>query len=117
MLRAVKEFVHNEGNGSLPVRGTIPDMIADSQKFINLQNVWVGECLGSSCVNAKTNYKMNQVLPLLWLNDAYLFCLFNLSYREKSLQDAAAVSKHVESLLQSIGKVYTHSPSLTVQDC
>uniref|UniRef100_A0A671TLC7 NEDD8-activating enzyme E1 regulatory subunit n=1 Tax=Sparus aurata TaxID=8175 RepID=A0A671TLC7_SPAAU len=38
MLRAVKEFVLNEGNGSLPVRGTIPDMIADSQKFINLQN-------------------------------------------------------------------------------
>uniref|UniRef100_I3J4P7 NEDD8-activating enzyme E1 regulatory subunit n=1 Tax=Oreochromis niloticus TaxID=8128 RepID=I3J4P7_ORENI len=64
MLRAVKEFVHNEGNGSLPVRGTIPDMIADSQKFINLQNV----------------------------------------YREKAMQDAAAVSKHVESLLQSVGK-------------
>lgn len=39
MLRAVKEFVQNEGNGSLPVRGAIPDMIADSQKFINLQNV------------------------------------------------------------------------------
>ncbi|XP_061526140.1 NEDD8-activating enzyme E1 regulatory subunit [Phycodurus eques] len=40
MLRAVKEFVHNEGCGSLPVRGTIPDMIADSQKFSNLQNVY-----------------------------------------------------------------------------
>ncbi|XP_040926017.1 NEDD8-activating enzyme E1 regulatory subunit isoform X2 [Betta splendens] len=64
MLRAVKEFVHNEGNGNLPVRGTIPDMIADSQKYINLQNV----------------------------------------YREKALQDAAAVSKHVENLLKSVGK-------------
>ncbi|KAF7211714.1 NEDD8-activating enzyme E1 regulatory subunit [Nothobranchius furzeri] len=64
MLRAVKEFVYNEGSGSLPVRGSIPDMIADSQKFINLQNV----------------------------------------YREKAMQDAAAVSKHVESLLQSVGK-------------
>nr|XP_061796316.1 NEDD8-activating enzyme E1 regulatory subunit-like [Nerophis lumbriciformis] len=40
MMRAVKEFVHNEGCGNLPVRGTIPDMIADSQKFINLQNVY-----------------------------------------------------------------------------
>uniref|UniRef100_A0A665XCC7 NEDD8-activating enzyme E1 regulatory subunit n=1 Tax=Echeneis naucrates TaxID=173247 RepID=A0A665XCC7_ECHNA len=40
MLRAIKEFVHNEGNGSLPLRGTIPDMIADSQKFVNLQNVY-----------------------------------------------------------------------------
>ncbi|KAG7483347.1 NEDD8-activating enzyme E1 regulatory subunit [Solea senegalensis] len=64
MLRAVKEFVHNEGNGSLPVRGTIPDMFADSQKFINLQNV----------------------------------------YREKAMEDAATVSRHVESLLQSVGK-------------
>ncbi|KAF3686539.1 NEDD8-activating enzyme E1 regulatory subunit APP-BP1 Amyloid protein-binding protein 1 [Channa argus] len=64
MLRAVMEFVHNEGNGSLPVRGTIPDMIADSQRFINLQNV----------------------------------------YRKKAMQDAAAVSKHVECLLKSVGK-------------
>uniref|UniRef100_A0A8C9TZG0 NEDD8-activating enzyme E1 regulatory subunit n=1 Tax=Scleropages formosus TaxID=113540 RepID=A0A8C9TZG0_SCLFO len=65
MARAVKEFVENEGEGKLPVRGTIPDMIADSEKFINLQNV----------------------------------------YREKAMQDASVVSKHVESLLQSVGKV------------
>ncbi|XP_029112104.1 NEDD8-activating enzyme E1 regulatory subunit isoform X1 [Scleropages formosus] len=64
MARAVKEFVENEGEGKLPVRGTIPDMIADSEKFINLQNV----------------------------------------YREKAMQDASVVSKHVESLLQSVGK-------------
>lgn len=64
MLRAVKEFVLNEGGGNLPVRGTIPDLMADSQKFINLQNV----------------------------------------YREKAIQDAAAVSRHVEYLLQSVGK-------------
>uniref|UniRef100_A0A3Q3WXP2 NEDD8-activating enzyme E1 regulatory subunit n=1 Tax=Mola mola TaxID=94237 RepID=A0A3Q3WXP2_MOLML len=38
MLRAVKEFMLSEGGGSLPLRGTIPDMIADSQKFISLQN-------------------------------------------------------------------------------
>uniref|UniRef100_A0A8C5CKG3 NEDD8-activating enzyme E1 regulatory subunit n=1 Tax=Gadus morhua TaxID=8049 RepID=A0A8C5CKG3_GADMO len=65
MLRAVKEFVLHEGKGCLPARGTIPDMISDSQRFINLQNV----------------------------------------YRDKALQDAAAVAKHVESLLQTTGKV------------
>ncbi|KAI1904161.1 hypothetical protein AGOR_G00002830 [Albula goreensis] len=64
MARGVKEFVENEGVGSLPVRGIIPDMIADSDKFIKLQNV----------------------------------------YREKAIQDALVVSKHVESLLQSVGK-------------
>uniref|UniRef100_A0A8C7UIJ2 NEDD8-activating enzyme E1 regulatory subunit n=1 Tax=Oncorhynchus mykiss TaxID=8022 RepID=A0A8C7UIJ2_ONCMY len=65
MTRAVREFVQNDGGGNLPVRGSIPDMIADSEKFINLQNV----------------------------------------YREKAMQDASVVSKHVESLLQSVGKV------------
>uniref|UniRef100_A0A8B9H5P1 NEDD8-activating enzyme E1 regulatory subunit n=1 Tax=Astyanax mexicanus TaxID=7994 RepID=A0A8B9H5P1_ASTMX len=73
MARGVRDFVQNEGNGSLPVRGTIPDMIADSDKFINLQNV----------------------------------------YREKALQDAAVVSKHIQSHLQAVGKP---SESISEQD-
>ncbi|NXL71984.1 ULA1 enzyme, partial [Leptocoma aspasia] len=40
LVRALKEFVANEGQGSLPVRGNIPDMMADSSKFIKLQNVY-----------------------------------------------------------------------------
>ncbi|XP_066509924.1 NEDD8-activating enzyme E1 regulatory subunit-like [Hoplias malabaricus] len=64
MVRGVRDFVRNEGNGLLPLRGTIPDMIADSDKFINLQNV----------------------------------------YREKALQDAAVVSKHIQTHLQNVGK-------------
>lgn len=40
MVRALKEFVENEGNGMLPLRGTIPDMFSDSEKFINLQNIY-----------------------------------------------------------------------------
>ncbi|XP_062327622.1 NEDD8-activating enzyme E1 regulatory subunit [Osmerus eperlanus] len=64
LVRGLKEFVQQEGGGHLPVRGSIPDMIADSQKFINLQNV----------------------------------------YREKALQDASVVAKHVETLLQNVGK-------------
>uniref|UniRef100_A0A8C5EDC7 NEDD8-activating enzyme E1 regulatory subunit n=1 Tax=Gouania willdenowi TaxID=441366 RepID=A0A8C5EDC7_GOUWI len=77
MLRAVKDFVHSEGNRDLPVRGTIPDMIADSQKFINLQNV----------------------------------------YRTKAMQDAAAVSTHVQRLLQSLGKVCKNASFLRVVRC
>ncbi|KAJ7985949.1 hypothetical protein DPEC_G00345760 [Dallia pectoralis] len=71
MARAVREFVQSEGGGNLPLRGSIPDMIADSEKFINLQNV----------------------------------------YREKAMQDASVVSKHVEFLLQSVGK-----PSETISE-
>uniref|UniRef100_A0A8C8MFF1 NEDD8-activating enzyme E1 regulatory subunit n=1 Tax=Oncorhynchus tshawytscha TaxID=74940 RepID=A0A8C8MFF1_ONCTS len=77
MTRAVREFVQNDGGGNLPVRGSIPDMIADSEKFINLQNV----------------------------------------YREKAMQDASVVSKHVESLLQSVGKVCKNAAFLRVVRC
>uniref|UniRef100_A0A2K5S560 NEDD8-activating enzyme E1 regulatory subunit n=1 Tax=Cebus imitator TaxID=2715852 RepID=A0A2K5S560_CEBIM len=40
LARALKEFVAKEGQGNLPVRGTIPDMIADSGKYIKLQNIY-----------------------------------------------------------------------------
>lgn len=40
MLQAIKEFTENEGNGALPLRGTIPDMTADSNRYVQLQNVY-----------------------------------------------------------------------------
>ncbi|GAB6020415.1 NEDD8-activating enzyme E1 regulatory subunit [Chamberlinius hualienensis] len=43
LSRAVKEFVLNEGNGCLPLRGTIPDMTSDTNKFISLQNVYFNQ--------------------------------------------------------------------------
>ncbi|KAK7077671.1 NEDD8-activating enzyme E1 regulatory subunit [Halocaridina rubra] len=39
MARALHEFVTSEGRGVLPVRGTIPDMTADSEKYIKIQNL------------------------------------------------------------------------------
>lgn len=39
MARALKDFVNNEGCGKLPVRGTLPDMIADTYKYISLQQL------------------------------------------------------------------------------
>ncbi|KAK3737522.1 hypothetical protein QZH41_010636, partial [Actinostola sp. cb2023] len=40
IARAVKEFVENEGQGVLPLRGSIPDMTADSKRYITLQNIY-----------------------------------------------------------------------------
>ncbi|KAK7114181.1 NEDD8-activating enzyme E1 regulatory subunit-like isoform X2 [Littorina saxatilis] len=40
LCRALHDFVHNEGNGDLPLRGTIPDMTSDSERYIQLQNVY-----------------------------------------------------------------------------
>lgn len=39
IARGVKEFVEKEGNGALPLRGSLPDMTSDSQRYIALQNV------------------------------------------------------------------------------
>lgn len=39
VARGVKEFVEKEGNGALPLRGSLPDMTSDSQRYIALQNV------------------------------------------------------------------------------
>ncbi|PFX26195.1 NEDD8-activating enzyme E1 regulatory subunit-like [Stylophora pistillata] len=40
LAKAVKEFVENEGSGALPLRGSIPDMTADSKRYIELQNIY-----------------------------------------------------------------------------
>lgn len=39
MTRALKEFIEKEGDSALPLRGTLPDMTSDSQRYIALQNV------------------------------------------------------------------------------
>lgn len=41
MVKALKDFVDNEGYGRLPVRGTLPDMTADTFKYISLQQLYV----------------------------------------------------------------------------
>ena len=40
LARAVKEFVNNEGNGCLPLRGSIPDMISSSDMYVQLQRIY-----------------------------------------------------------------------------
>lgn len=40
LVKALKEFVNSEGNGCLPVRGVIPDMICDTQSYVKLQNIY-----------------------------------------------------------------------------
>ncbi|ELT96932.1 hypothetical protein CAPTEDRAFT_19394 [Capitella teleta] len=54
LARAVQEFVANEGSGSLPLRGNIPDMTADSERYIQLQNVYRDQSNQDICT--VTNY-------------------------------------------------------------
>ena len=39
MAKAVPDFVENEGEGCLPLNGSIPDMTAETEKYIALQQV------------------------------------------------------------------------------
>jgi len=41
MARGVCNFVHKDGDGNLPLRGTIPDMIASTEQYVELQQVYV----------------------------------------------------------------------------
>ncbi|XP_029031867.1 NEDD8-activating enzyme E1 regulatory subunit isoform X1 [Osmia bicornis bicornis] len=40
IAKAVKDFIQNEGGGLLPLKGTLPDMIADTEKYITLQQIY-----------------------------------------------------------------------------
>ncbi|XP_011497126.1 PREDICTED: NEDD8-activating enzyme E1 regulatory subunit isoform X2 [Ceratosolen solmsi marchali] len=40
IAKAIKDFMENEGDGLLPLKGALPDMIADTEKFISLQQVY-----------------------------------------------------------------------------
>lgn len=40
MAKALKDFIDNEGNGYMPLRGNIPDMTAETTLYINLQNIY-----------------------------------------------------------------------------
>ncbi|XP_076370539.1 nedd8-activating enzyme E1 regulatory subunit APP-BP1 isoform X2 [Tachypleus tridentatus] len=62
MARALRDFVENEGKGALPVRGTIPDMTADSERYIKLQNVYRAQA--TKDVNAISNRVQKLLLDL-----------------------------------------------------
>ncbi|KAK1133526.1 hypothetical protein K0M31_011328 [Melipona bicolor] len=40
IAKAVRDFVENEGGGLLPLKGTLPDMTADTEKYITLQQIY-----------------------------------------------------------------------------
>lgn len=45
MARALKDFVEKDGEGYLPLPGSLPDMTAETSLYINLQNVYRAKAL------------------------------------------------------------------------
>ncbi|KAK4468664.1 hypothetical protein MN116_007848 [Schistosoma mekongi] len=40
LVRALRDFIEHEGEGQLPVRGSLPDMISDSQRYLQLLSIY-----------------------------------------------------------------------------
>lgn len=36
----MRDFIDNEGGGMLPLKGALPDMTADTEKYITLQQMY-----------------------------------------------------------------------------
>ncbi|RWS26649.1 NEDD8-activating enzyme E1 regulatory subunit-like protein [Leptotrombidium deliense] len=41
LVKALVDFISNKNDGCLPLRGSIPDMTADSERYIKLQKIYV----------------------------------------------------------------------------
>lgn len=48
MVRALKDFVQENNGGRLPLSGVLPDMTADTETFIQLQNIYRQQALFDS---------------------------------------------------------------------
>ncbi|KAJ8686158.1 hypothetical protein QAD02_021952 [Eretmocerus hayati] len=40
IVKAIRDFMENEGNNLPPVRGALPDMVSDTDKFVSLQQIY-----------------------------------------------------------------------------
>ncbi|CAI2732209.1 unnamed protein product [Schistosoma spindalis] len=40
LVRALRDFIEHEGEGQLPVRGSLPDMISDSKRYLQLLTIY-----------------------------------------------------------------------------
>lgn len=78
LVRAVKDFVENDSNGWLPLPGLIPDMTADTENYINLQNVYRTQAVQDADLVYKRAQQHLQELnlpsDLITDKDVKLFC-------------------------------------------
>ncbi|XP_069112998.1 NEDD8-activating enzyme E1 regulatory subunit-like isoform X3 [Argopecten irradians] len=107
LVRAVKEFVEGEGKGALPLRGTIPDMTADSERYIQLQQVYRDQAVQDVAIVTNKVQDLVQTLgrdPGISEQDIKLFCknaAFLRVVRCRSLEEeynsTTAHSQEIES--------------------
>ncbi|KAG5680702.1 hypothetical protein PVAND_010193 [Polypedilum vanderplanki] len=78
MVRALKDFIENEGKGYLPLPGIIPDMTAETSLYINLQNVYRAKALQDADIVFRRVQELleelNKSCDWITEKDVRLFC-------------------------------------------
>ncbi|XP_033104427.1 NEDD8-activating enzyme E1 regulatory subunit-like [Anneissia japonica] len=105
MAQALKQFVENEGNAMLPLRGSIPDMTADSKRYIQLQNIYK-EQSRKDCIAVTSRVQQilvslgkvsdsiqDKEIKLFCKNSAFLRVIRCRSLAEEHSADTAAVQE------------------------
>ena len=99
LVRALKEF--SSQNGVLPLRGSLPDMVSDTKRYIELQNIYknkaegdvqrVEELVQESLVDLQLpeDYISKDEIQTFCRNSAFLQVQFGFPYHDEIRQDLA----------------------------
>ncbi|XP_046411333.1 NEDD8-activating enzyme E1 regulatory subunit isoform X1 [Neodiprion fabricii] len=78
IAKAVKDFMENDGSNSLPLKGAVPDMTADTEKYISLQQVYHKQAAADAeAVWRRTVHLLRQIgrpSDAITEKDVKLFC-------------------------------------------
>ncbi|XP_046996258.1 NEDD8-activating enzyme E1 regulatory subunit [Schistocerca americana] len=78
MAKAVRDYIDNEGQGCLPLRGTLPDMTAETERYIALQQVYHSEAAKDADVVFRRVqqllHQLNQPADTITETDVKTFC-------------------------------------------
>ncbi|KAJ3276545.1 NEDD8-activating enzyme E1 regulatory subunit [Terramyces sp. JEL0728] len=82
LLKALKSFIENEGNGSLPLPGSVPDMKADTESYVTLQKLFHHkaeadkQCLknyvATICSTLKRTMLNSEIIDIFCKNSGYI---------------------------------------------
>ena len=109
LVRALNEFISNEGKGFLPLRGSIPDMTSSSDLYIDLQRVYQAKAReDTEVITGYVNQSLTSVgkpKHLIPEQDIKLFCrnsAFLRNIRTRSLADEV-IQPNVSKLATQLG--------------
>jgi len=78
MAKAIRDFVDNEGNGTLPLRGSVPDMTAKTDHYVALQQVYCEQAARDTDVVYRRVqqllHQLNQPADTISESDVKQFC-------------------------------------------